>query len=151
MGNIRPAHREDMPQILAFIKELAEFERLAHQAVGTVEMLEEDFDRNAFWCFLIEVQGKPVGFTLGYRTYSTFQTRPGIWMEDLYVQPAHRGTGLGKAMLLHVIEMAKAEGAGRIEWSVLDWNQTAIDFYEAMGANLMHDWRNFRIVLPVTG
>lgn len=136
-----------MPLVLGFIKELAEFERLSHQVVGSVEMLEEDFQRGAFWCFLLEVDGQAIGFTLGYRTYSTFQTRPGFWMEDLYVQPAFRGQGYGKALLQHVIAMARAEKAGRVEWSVLDWNQAAIDFYISMGATVMHDWRNCRIVL----
>ena len=145
---IRPASEADLPRVLELIRSLAEYERLAHCAVGTVEMLKEDLDRGSFWCLVAEDQaGAVVGFALGARTYSTFRARPSVWLEDLFVEPSHRGTGLGKSLLLAVVEMARQEGAGRVDWAVLDWNEPSIRFYEAMGATLMTDWRICRIEL----
>lgn len=144
---IRPVAEGDLPRVLELIQSLAEYERLAHCAVGTVEMLKEDLDRGSFWCLVAEEEGQIVGFALGARTYSTFRARPSVWLEDLFVEPSHRGTGLGKQLLLDVVEMARAEGAGRVDWAVLDWNEPSIRFYEAMGAQILGDWRICRIEL----
>ncbi|MGV3617732.1 MAG: GNAT family N-acetyltransferase [Fimbriimonas sp.] len=145
---IRAATHADLPRVLELIYKLAEYERLAHCAVGTVDMLKEDLDRGAFWCLVAEDDNaEVVGFALGARTYSTFRARPSVWLEDLFVEPSHRGTGLGKSLLLAVVEMARQEGAGRVDWAVLDWNEPSIRFYEAMGATVMSDWRICRIEL----
>ncbi len=90
-----------------------------------------------------------VGYALSFPTYSTFRTQPGLWLEDIYVTPAERGRGLGKAMLLHLIEEGRRAGLGRIEWSVLDWNQPAIDFYASLGADVLPDWRICRVSLDL--
>ena len=145
---IRPATGADLPRVLELIQALAEYERLAHCAIGTVEMLREDLDRGAFWCLVYEIEGGYLaGFALGARTYSTFRARPSVWLEDLFVEPIHRGAGYGKQLLMAVVEMARAEGAGRVDWAVLDWNEPSIRFYEAMGAEVMPDWRVCRISL----
>lgn len=144
---IRPATDADLPRVLELIRSLAEYERLADSAVGTVEMLREDLERGAFWCLVAEAEGNVVGFALGAHTYSTFRARPTVWLEDLFVEPEHRGTGWGKQLLLQVVEMARAEGAGRVDWVVLDWNEPSIRFYEAMGAKVMRDWQICRIEL----
>lgn len=144
---IRPVVDADLPRVLELIQSLAEYERLSHCAVGTVEMLKEDLDRGSFWCLVAEEEGQIVGFALGARTYSTFRARPSVWLEDLFVEPNHRGTGIGKQLLLDVVEMARSEGAGRVDWAVLDWNEPSIRFYEAMGATVMGDWRICRIEL----
>jgi GNAT superfamily N-acetyltransferase len=144
---IRPAAVSDLPRILELIHALAEYERLTHQAVGTLAQLTEDFERGAFWCLVGEVDGEVVGFALGAHTYSTFRCRPTVWLEDIFVTPGHRGAGLGKALLNAVIEMARAEGAGRVDWYVLDWNEPSIEFYRRMGATLLPDWRTCRIEL----
>lgn len=129
---------------MELIRGLAEYERLLHQAVGTVDMLREDFLRGAFWCLVLEEGPQIVGFALGAATYSTFRCRPTVWLEDIYVEPKHRGKGYGKALLTAVIDKARAEGAGRVDWSVLDWNQPSIEFYQRMGATVMPDWRTCR-------
>lgn len=144
---IRPLTEADLPRVLELIRSLAEYERLAHCAVGTVEMLREDLARGAFWCLVTEVDQRVVGFALGAHTYSTFRARPSVWLEDLFVEPEQRGTGLGKRLLQAVIEMARQEGAGRVDWAVLDWNEPSIRFYEAMGAQIMRDWQICRIEL----
>jgi GNAT superfamily N-acetyltransferase len=145
---IRPATEADLPRVLELIQALAEYERLSHEAVGTVEMLREDLARGAFWCLVAETEdGTVVGFALGAHTYSTFRARPSVWLEDLFIEPSHRGTGLGKALLNAVVDMARAEGAGRVDWPVLEWNEPAIRFYESMGAELLTEWRICRISL----
>ena len=144
---IRPVTEADLPRVLELIRSLAEYERLAHCAIGTVEMLREDLARGAFWCLVAEAEGRVVGFALGAHTYSTFRARPSVWLEDLFVEPEQRGTGIGKRLLLEVIEMARKEGAGRVDWAVLDWNEPSIRFYEAMGAQIMRDWQICRIEL----
>jgi GNAT superfamily N-acetyltransferase len=155
---IRPARPEDVPQILAFIRELAEYEKLTHQAVGTPEQLHEHLFgvRPYAEVILLEtaegksaggagLAGECAGFALFFHNYSTFLTRPGIYLEDLYVQPQHRGKGYGKALLLHLAKLAALRGCGRLEWAVLDWNAPAIGFYESLGATMMNEWRTFRL------
>ena len=136
-----------MARVHELIVELAEFERLRHQVVGTIDDLIRDLNE-AFQCRVLEIDGEIVGYTLYFFNYSTFRCRRGLYLEDLYVQPPFRGQGYGKLLLLDLKSQAKELNCGRFEWSVLDWNETAIDFYKALGAEVMQDWRICRISLP---
>ena len=144
---IRDAARDDVPLILRFVADLAEYERLSHEAEAT----EADLDRELFgpapkvFCQIAEYDGAPAGFALWYYTFSTFQGRHGIWLEDLFVDPEMRGHGVGKALLIDLARRCVREGLGRFEWAVLDWNQPSIDFYAAQGATFMDDWRRCRV------
>ena len=144
---LRAARPEDLPAIVGLITELAVFEKLEHLVVVTPESLHPHLfgARPVAEAVVGEVDGRVVAFALFFTNFSTFLGQPGLYLEDLYVQPAHRGTGLGKALLQHLGALAVARGCGRFEWSVLDWNQRAIDFYEAMGATVMPDWRICRV------
>jgi GNAT superfamily N-acetyltransferase len=144
---IRNAVPADVPAILGFVRELAEYERLAHEVVATEELLHGALfgaTPRAF-AMICEADAKPVGFALCFYNFSTFLGRPGIYLEDLYVQPAYRGRGIGRAVLKKIAERAKAEGCGRVEWSVLNWNTPAIDFYRSLGAAAMNDWHIERL------
>jgi GNAT superfamily N-acetyltransferase len=147
---LRPAMPGDVPAIVSLITELAVFEKLDHLLEVTPEsLLPQLFGaRPAAECVVGELDGEVVAFALFFHNFSTFLGRPGLYLEDLYVQPAHRGTGLGKALLRHLAALAVARGCGRFEWSVLDWNVRAIGFYEAMGATVMPDWRICRVTGP---
>lgn len=148
---LRPATRADLPAIVGLIRELAVFERLEHLVVCTPESIEPHLfgPRPAAEVVVAErpVDGAPsvVGFALFFTNFSTFLGRPGIYLEDLYVKPTQRGLGIGKALLGHLGALAVARGCGRFEWSVLDWNENAIRFYERMGAKVLPDWRICRI------
>ena len=144
---LRAATPTDLPAIVGLIRELAEYEKLAHLVVVTPESLAPHLfgPRPAAEAVVGEVNDRVVAFALFFTNFSTFLGRPGLYLEDLYVQPAHRGTGLGKALLQHLGELAVARGCGRFEWSVLDWNENAIRFYQRMGATMMPDWRICRI------
>jgi GNAT superfamily N-acetyltransferase len=144
---LRPATPADLPAVVGLITELAVFEKLEHLVVVTPESLQPHLfgPRPVAECVVGEVDGRVVAFALFFSNFSTFLGKPGLYLEDLYVQPAFRGTGLGKALLSHLGALAVARGCGRFEWSVLDWNQRAIDFYEAMGATVMPDWRICRV------
>ncbi len=144
---VRPAAPADLPAIVGLIRELAEFEQLAHLVVTTPESLCPHLfgERPVAEAVVAEVEGRVVAFALFFTNFSTFLGRPGLYLEDLYVQPAHRGTGLGKALLQHLGTLAVARGCGRFEWSVLDWNANAIRFYEKMGAAVLPDWRICRV------
>ena len=146
---IRPAVAADLPDILAFIRELAAYENLSHEVEVTGEKLHAALfpadGRPAAECVLVCVAGAPAGFALFYPTYSTFVGRPGLYLEDLYVRPAFRGQGLGTALLHHVATLANTRGCGRMEWAVLDWNQPAINVYERMGARRLTDWTTYRL------
>jgi GNAT superfamily N-acetyltransferase len=144
---LRPARPEDATAIVGLITELAVFEKLEHLVVVTPESLKPHLfgPRPVAEAVVGEVDGQVVAFALFFTNFSTFLGRPGLYLEDLYVQPAHRGTGLGKALLKHLGALAVARGCGRFEWSVLDWNQLAIEFYEAMGATVMPEWRICRL------
>ena len=144
---IEPALREEVPTILALIKELAEFERLSHLVVATEAGLSEALfgPYPQAEVVLAKHHGTPVGFALFHDNFSTFLGRRGLWLEDLYVQPAARGHGIGKALLMHVGGLAKARGCGRFEWAVLDWNEHAIRFYKSLGATPMDDWKIMRV------
>lgn len=145
--NIRPATKGDVGLVLGFIHELAEYEKLAHEVEATEEQLRENlFGQHPQAEVLVaEWQEEPVGFALFFHNFSTFRGVRGLYLEDLYVQVDHRGKGIGKAMLKELAAIAVERGCARFEWSVLDWNRPAIEFYEAMGARLMTDWRTCRI------
>jgi GNAT superfamily N-acetyltransferase len=144
---VREATPADVPAILAMIRALAAYERLTHLCVA----LEADLDRALFGprpaaeVLIGEVAGETAGFALFFHNFSTFLGRPGLWLEDLYVEPAHRGAGLGKALLKAVARLARERGCGRFEWSVLDWNAPAIGFYEGLGAAVLPEWRIVRV------
>ena len=144
---IRDATESDVPRIWELVLELAEYERLTHTVTGSDQQFSEALfgDAPICRCWVTEADGRIVGYALTFSTYSTFRTRRGVWLEDLYVTPSHRGCGLGKALLAHVISWAREQGAARIEWSVLDWNAPAIEFYRRMEAELLEDWRFCRI------
>jgi GNAT superfamily N-acetyltransferase len=144
---IQPATAEDVALILQFICELAEFERLRHEVTATEEGLRQTlFGPKPFAEVVIARDaGEPVGFALFFHNYSTFLGKPGIYLEDLYVRQECRGKGYGEALLRYVARVAVDRGCGRFEWSVLDWNQRAIDFYKKLGALPMHAWTIFRV------
>ena len=144
---IRDAVRGDAPVILDFILALAEYERLAHEAVATVGDIERELfgPSPRVFCQIAEVDSEPAGFALWYYTFSTFQGRHGIWLEDLFVNPQMRGHGVGKALLADLAQRCVREGLGRYEWNVLDWNQPSIDFYLSQGAVFLDDWRRCRV------
>jgi GNAT superfamily N-acetyltransferase len=144
---IRPAGSEDVPTILAFIRELAGYERLSHAVVATEASLRAALfgDIPAAEVLIAEVDGVPAGFALFFHNFSTFLSRRGVYLEDLYVQPAHRRLGVGRALLTRLAAIAVERGCGRMEWSVLDWNESACRFYESLGAQPMSDWTTFRL------
>jgi GNAT superfamily N-acetyltransferase len=145
--SIRGALSADAGLVLKFIRDLAAYERLSHEVVAD----EADIARDLFgpsprvFCELAFSDGEPTGFALWYYTYSTFQGRHGIWLEDLFVDPKQRRKGIGKALLVHIAQRCVRESLGRLEWAVLDWNQPSIDFYKAHGAMLMSDWQRCRL------
>jgi GNAT superfamily N-acetyltransferase len=145
--NLRTAEHGDEPVILALIRELADYERLSHEVSATPELLAEHlFGENAVAeAVLAEIGGQTVGFALFFRNFSTFLGRPGLYLEDLYVRESARGQGIGRALLGHLAALARERGYGRMEWSVLDWNQPAIDFYESLGARAMSEWTVYRL------
>src|SRR5690242_12691633 len=148
--DIRAATAADVPLILDFIRGLAEYERLLDQVEATEEHLRASLfpgtgGTPAAHCVIGSVDGTPAGFALYFFNYSTFLARPGLYLEDLFVKPEHRGAGLGKALLLHLAALARERGCGRMEWAVLDWNEPAIGFYEAIGAKRLLDWQICRL------
>lgn len=144
---LRPATRADISQILAFIRGLAEYEKLAHEAVATPALLERHLfgDRPAAEVVIAEADGVPAGFALFFHSFSTFLGQPGLYLEDLFVLPSHRGLGLGKRLMVHLARLAVERGCGRFEWSVLDWNTPAIDFYRRLGAIGLEEWTVQRV------
>jgi GNAT superfamily N-acetyltransferase len=144
---LRPAGPSDVPTILSFIRELAVYEKLEHQVVASEALLTEHLfgARPAAEVVIAELEGRPVGFALFFQNFSTFMGRPGLFLEDLYVQPHARGHGIGKALLVHLAKAAVARGAGRFDWNVLDWNEPAIGFYTRLGAEVLPDWRTCRV------
>jgi len=145
--SVRPATPADVPAILEFIRELAEYEHLLHAVTITAEDLERDlFGPRPYAEALIASDGeRPVGYALFFHSYSTFRGRPGIYLEDLYVQLAERGRGHGKALLSGVAKLAVQRGCARLEWSVLDWNEPSLRFYRQMGAKPLNDWTVQRV------
>jgi GNAT superfamily N-acetyltransferase len=148
MHSIRAATPDDVPLILDLIRALAAYER-APDAVKTTEadLLRDGFGEHPrFECLIAELAGgEPAGFALYFYNYSTWRGRAGIHLEDLFVLPRHRGQGLGKALLARVAARAAEQGCVRLQWDVLDWNQTAIDFYQGLGAHFLSEWRIMRV------
>jgi len=144
---IRPATEADVPVVLSFIKRLAIYERLQDEVVATEELLRQTLfgERRTAEVAIGYLENDPVGFVLFFHNYSTFLGRPGIYIEDLFVDEPFRRRGYGRALLLYVARLAKARGCGRLEWSVLDWNRPAIDFYKTLGAVPMSEWTVFRV------
>ena len=147
---IRPATRADVDEVLRLIRELAIYEKLEHLAVGTPEALERHLfgDRPACEALVAEVGGRAVGFALYFTTFSTFLCKPGIYLEDVFVEPGHRGSGIGKALLARLAALVLERGGGRFEWRVLDWNEPSIRFYESLGAVIMREWLLARLTGP---
>jgi GNAT superfamily N-acetyltransferase len=146
----RFATAEDVPLILAMIRELAEYERLSHEVVADEALLRQSLfgDRRVAEVIIAEEHGEPLAFALFFHNFSTFVGRPGIYLEDIYVRPPARGRGIGKALLVLLAKIAVERGCGRMEWSVLDWNEPAIGFYRKLGATTMDEWTVFRLAGP---
>ena len=147
---IRPAARADLRELLRLIGELAVYEKLEHLAVGTEEMLGRALfgERPSCEALIAERGGRAVGFALFFTTFSTFLCRPGIYLEDVFVEREHRGAGIGKALLKKLAALVLERGGGRFEWRVLDWNEPSIRFYESHGATLMREWLLVRVAGP---
>jgi GNAT superfamily N-acetyltransferase len=144
---IRPARAGDAELLVCLVRELAVYEKLERHAVATPEAFRHHLfgpDRAAE-AAIAEVAGEPVGFALWFTTFSTFRGQPGLYLEDIFVMPAHRGRGIGKALLATVAKRAVERGAGRLEWSVLNWNSPAIGFYRGLGAQPMDQWTVYRL------
>jgi GNAT superfamily N-acetyltransferase len=151
MLGLRAAEVADVPVIFGLIGELADYERLRHKMVGSVDDLHRHlFGEPRFAHVLMaDWDGEAAGFALYFFNYSTFLCRPGLYLEDLFVRPAHRGRGIGLALLAALEQRARDLGCGRLEWAVLDWNESAIGFYRRFGARPMQDWILYRKELPV--
>ena len=147
---IRPARREDCAEVIRLIAALADYEKLSHQAVGTPEALAASLfaPRPAAEALIAERGGRAVGFALFFTTFSTFLCKPGLYLEDVFVEPEHRGAGIGKALLVRLAALARERGCGRFEWRVLDWNAPSIRFYESLGATVMPEWHLVRMTAP---
>ncbi|RWU19197.1 GNAT family N-acetyltransferase [Pseudomonas alkylphenolica] len=145
--HIRPARRDDAAQILAFITELAEYERARHEVIASLEDIQRTlFDEGAKASSLIcERDGQAIGYAVYFYSYSTWLGRNGIYLEDLYITPEQRGSGAGKQLLRHIAVEACENGCGRLEWSVLDWNEPAIQFYRSIGAAPQDEWVRYRL------
>jgi GNAT superfamily N-acetyltransferase len=144
---LREATPDDIPTILQFIQDLATYEKEPDAALATAEdLLRTVFGSNPYASVVIgEIDGRPRGFSLYFFNYSTWLGKPGLYLEDLFVQPDARGSGLGKALLLNLVRIAQENGCGRMEWSVLDWNTPAIEFYRSLGALPMNGWTVHRL------
>jgi GNAT superfamily N-acetyltransferase len=145
--SIAPAQEADLSQILGLIKELADYENLSHQVVATEASLRHALfgQRPAAEALIARVDGECAGFALYFHNFSTFLGLHGLYLEDLFVRPAFRGSSVGKTLLRHLARIALERGCGRFEWAVLDWNRSARDFYEALGAEANPAWVNYRI------
>ena len=144
---IRYATAKDCAAILGFIRELAEYERLAHEVVADEAQLRATLFgvKPAAEVLLAELAGEAVGFALFFQSYSTFLAKPGLYLEDVFVEPGHRGAGIGKAILRHLAKLAIERGCGRFEWRVLDWNEPSIRFYESLGGKVLPEWQLVRM------
>jgi GNAT superfamily N-acetyltransferase len=144
---IRTAERADVPLVANLIRQLARFEKLEHEVVLTEDLLTAGLfgTRPYAEAVIAEEDGEPIGFALFFHTFSTFLARPGLYLEDLFVLPDHRGRGVGRALLVHLAQLAVERGCGRLEWAVLNWNQEAIRFYERLGARPNSEWTVYRL------
>ncbi len=144
--SIREANLNDSERLILLMRELARYERLEHTFDNSAADLEQWLFHNPIaGCQVAEVEGSVAAYAVYFRTFSTFLGKPGFWLEDIYVTPEHRGQGIGKALLRHLAGKAVASESGRLEWAVLDWNQTAIEFYGSIGAEILSDWRLCRL------
>ena len=145
--SIRPARPEDAEMLVSLVRELAVYEKLEHEARATPDSFRTHLfgPRPCAEALLVELGGVAVGFALFFLTFSTFRGQPGLYLEDLFVQPEYRGRGIGKALLATLARLAVARGCGRLEWSVLNWNEPALGFYRSLGARPMDDWTVYRI------
>lgn len=143
---IRKAVRQDVPLILEFIKGIARYEKMENEVVATTELLEEQlFDKGRAEVIFAMEEGVEVGFALFFHNFSTFLGRSGLYLEDLFVYPEHRGKGYGKALFLELVRIANERGCGRMEWVCLNWNKPSIDFYRSMGAVPLDEWTTYRL------
>ncbi len=144
---LRSAQPADVPVLFRLIQALAQYENLSHAVTGNAEALKDHLfgSRPYAEAMIAEYAGQAVGFVLFFTNYSTFLTQPGIYLEDIFVLPEYRGMGIGKALLTHLATLAVERGCGRLEWSVLDWNEPAIAFYRRIGASVLEDWRICRL------
>ena len=147
---IRDAQAEDSALILRFVRELARYEKAEHEVTATQAEIEASIfgDGSTVRALVCEADGEPIGFAVYFFNYSTWQGRRGLYLEDLYVTPERRGSGAGKALLKHLAGIAVAAGCGRFEWSVLDWNEPAIKFYESIGARAKTEWVGYQLAGP---
>ena len=145
--HIRAAAPDDVPLILTFIHELATYEKLAHEVVATEQDVHAALfgERPVIEAVIASLDDEPVGYALCFPTFSTFLGKPGLYLEDLYVRPAARGFGVGRKLLEHLARITVERGWGRLEWSVLDWNEPSIAFYKKVGATPMDEWTVFRL------
>jgi len=148
--NIRRARSGEAGLVLAFIRELAEYEKLSHEVEATEAMIAEALfaENPRLYCAITEWEGEAVGFAVWFANFSTFSGRHGIYLEDLYVRPSHRGKGIGKALLTYLAKECVDNGWSRMQWAVLDWNAPSIAFYKSLGAVMMDDWTLCRVAGP---
>ena len=144
---IRPARPGDAPLVTQFVRELAEYEKLSHECLTTEAMIDDAlFSPNPrVFCDIAEWYGEPAGNAIWFLNFSTFTGRSGIYLEDLFVRPAHRHKGIGKALMIHLAARCVENGWARLQWAVLDWNTPSIDFYKSLGAVLLDDWTGCRV------
>ena len=147
MLNLRPTTESDVPLILQFIRELAEYEKLPHEVVADEATLRDELfgAKPVAECVIAEYGHAPVGFALYFHNFSTFVGRRGLYLEDLFVKPEYRGKGIGKALLVYLAQLAKSRNCGRFEWAVLDWNEPSINFYKNLSAQPMNEWTVYRL------
>ena len=144
---IRPARPDDAATIFRLVRALAEYEKLTHEHVSTQEMLAEALfcENPSVFCDIAEWDGEPAGFAMWLLNFSSFRGKHGIYLEDLFVDPRHRGKGIGKALLVHLAKICEARGYARLQWAVLDWNTPSIEFYKSLGAVMLDDWTLCRV------
>jgi len=148
--NIRRARSDEAGLVLAFIRELADYEKLSHELEASEAMIAEALfgDHPRLYCAIAEWEGEPAGFAVWFTNFSTFSGRHGIYLEDLFVRPACRGRGIGKALLVYLAGECVANGWSRLQWAVLDWNEPSIAFYKSLGAVMMDEWTLCRVTGP---
>jgi GNAT superfamily N-acetyltransferase len=143
---IRPATEADSELLFGLILELAAYEKLGDQVVGDAEVLRRSlFEQRAAEALIVEDDGEAIGYAIFFTTFSTFECRSGIWLEDVYVRPDHRRAGTGRAVMEHLAALALERGHARLEWCALDWNEPALRFYEKLGAKGLDEWKTFRL------
>jgi len=145
-GNIRPATKADAQVIVELIRQLADYEKLSHEAVMTPELIEKNVFENGYaHVLLVEENEAIIGFALYFFNFSTFLGKPGLYLEDLFIEPQHRGKGYGKQLLIELARIAVEKECGRMEWIVLDWNTPSIEFYKSLGAFPLDEWTVYRL------